>query len=381
MCLSDCNLLCTLIARTMYHSVRDGPCGGSVRLTIKHTFIEFQCLDEDDSPKLRRHNSDPSLQPPTPTYAAAYAAATCKCTEPPTPTTCASVNSDDDDEYSLSSPISFEEDDASSDGNKWSFSNLSVDGLYDFPQVPSRDATRNSQAGMAWPQNSTFAVFSTCPQMPQADYTAAHSYDGAEGPQTSLSDTQIDDSLHANTTLMVRNLPTDLSQPAFVQQFIETGWKGLFDFVYMPMNLRGHGNFGYAFINFASHSLAAQVMRQMPNSEPDGWTSVWSTCQGLSANIERYRNSPLMHELVPKECKPAAYDHSGNQIPFPSPTKNIPKPRIHWSGPREGKNLKENDGHFELPSFTSGTGSPATVGVAECRPGRAKKHQRQQRAN
>merc|ERR1712014_250932 len=51
------------------------------------------------------------------------------------------------------------------------------------------------------------------------------------------------------TTLMVRNIPSDLSQPAFVQKFIVAGYGGLFDFVYMPMNFRGQGNFGYAFID------------------------------------------------------------------------------------------------------------------------------------
>lgn len=32
------------------------------------------------------------------------------------------------------------------------------------------------------------------------------------------------------------------------------------------------------------------------------WIIVWSTCQGLSANVERYRNSPLMHDTVSSDC-------------------------------------------------------------------------------
>ena len=30
----------------------------------------------------------------------------------------------------------------------------------------------------------------------------------------------------------------------------------------------------------------------------------WSRVQGLGANIKQYRNRPVMHELVPDECKP-----------------------------------------------------------------------------
>merc|ERR1711998_629905 len=103
---------------------------------------------------------------------------------------------------------------------------------------------------------------------------------------------------------MVRNLQTDLSQPAFVQWFIEAGYGGLFDFVYMPMNFRASGNFGYAFVNFINHEVAEHVLMQMQDGEheegssSDKWSSVWSTCQGLSANVERYRNSPLMHDSV-----------------------------------------------------------------------------------
>merc|ERR1711988_700022 len=66
-----------------------------------------------------------------------------------------------------------------------------------------------------------------------------------------------------------------------------------------------------------------------PSSEK--WICMWSTCQGLDANVERYRNSPLMHHSVPEECKPAVYDYTGVEAVFPEPTKSIPKPRIHWS--------------------------------------------------
>lgn len=145
------------------------------------------------------------------------------------------------------------------------------------------------------------------------------------------------------TTLMVGNLQHDLTQLKFVQDLLDSGYRGLFDFVYMPMNFRESGNFGYAFVNFVSHHVAANLMDQMKNPKYaenpsiQKWNIVWSNCQGFDANVERYRNSPLMHELVPMDCKPTVYNHMGMQVPFPAPTKTISKPRIHRSGPKPDK--------------------------------------------
>lgn len=337
------------------------------KLVIKHTFIEFQCLD-DDSPKLRRNKSDPSLVcaalvecGPGPT----------KCIEVPTPTTCASVKSDDDDASSLSSPLLADEEDDVSTPDKWSFIST-FNRFPDMPQVALQDDTGSCHAAMVWPEScDTLPVLSTSPLMRPANITY-HSGTGTEVQQSSSYGMQTDDALDCRTTLMVRNLPVDLSQPALVQQFKEVGYGGLFDFVYMPMNLRGQGNFGYAFINFTSHAVAAHVMMQMQplehedSSNSERWTSMWSTCQGWGANVERYRNSPLMHELVPIECKPAVYDCSGNQVSFPRPTKSIPKPRIHWPGPKNVKSCEDQDGQL-------GAGS---CGASHSR--QSKKCQRQQ---
>jgi hypothetical protein len=142
------------------------------------------------------------------------------------------------------------------------------------------------------------------------------------------------------TTVMVRNIPTHLSQAAFVTELIARGYRGLFDFVYMPMSLRSDGCFGYAFVNFTCASLALQLKRQLQLLEADDkeWRVVWSSCQGLAANVERYRNSPLMHDTVPADCKPALYDEHGFQVKFPPPTKSIQKPRIHHRMKPEKKN-------------------------------------------
>lgn len=301
------------------------------KLVVKHTFLEFEELDSENSQKLRRNVSAPAL----PSAALANDSADYdKSLEVLTPTTCSSVSGDDDDDNSsLASPTS--SDECSNSDCMFSFTGVVTD---DFPQVPMPDSSRTEQRVEVWAEAcQSLMLLSTSPLTPLAQETQS------ENPSTSsLQSTNYSDFYDDRTTLMVRNLPAELTQPAFVKQFSDAGYGGLFDFVYMPMNLRANGNFGYAFINFASNSVAAHVMMHMQRDEHDGsdssdkWTCQWSNCQGWDANVERYRNSPLMHETVPQDCKPAVFDGYGKQTVFPEPTKRIPKPRIHFAG-KEGQ--------------------------------------------
>jgi hypothetical protein len=112
----------------------------------------------------------------------------------------------------------------------------------------------------------------------------------------------------------------------------------------MPINLRSADkSFGYAFVNITSAPVAAQLMRQLQLLAVDEkeWQVMWSSCQGRKANVERYRNSPLMHETVPADCKPALYDDRGVRVQFPAPTKHISKPRIHYS--KDKLKVSENE--------------------------------------
>lgn len=90
---------------------------------------------------------------------------------------------------------------------------------------------------------------------------------------------------------------------------------------------------GYAFVNFSTPEAAIECQSKL-----EGFTSwdkpcdnvmsvVWSESdQGLAAIIERHRNSPVMHESVHEEFKPALY-RDGVQCAFPRPTKRIRPPR------------------------------------------------------
>jgi len=136
------------------------------------------------------------------------------------------------------------------------------------------------------------------------------------------------------TTVMMRNIPSDYTGLMLLKLLDTNGFNGSYDLVYLPMDYNNCVGFGYAFINFVS-SQAASGFRQAFEGFTDwGLASdkvcevCWSSVlQGLEAHIERYRNSPVMHEAVPDAFKPLLFA-GGQRISFPAPTKNIRPPRL-----------------------------------------------------
>jgi len=139
---------------------------------------------------------------------------------------------------------------------------------------------------------------------------------------------------HLRTTIMMRNIPNNYTREMLIELVSSEGFAGLYDLVYLPIDFQSKvANLGYSFINFVDPEVATRF-----HSHFNGfcqWTLqsdkvcevTWSDAiQGLDAHIERYKNSPVMHELVPDECKPALFKGC-ERIPFPRPTMNIRAPR------------------------------------------------------
>jgi hypothetical protein len=144
----------------------------------------------------------------------------------------------------------------------------------------------------------------------------------------------------SNTTIIIQFLPVDWKQSVLITLLVQQGFDGRFNFVYMPMNFRTGSNVGYAFVNLQDHSTAVELMQKLGEDvrfgkggllKPSGLKTEWSSCQGYESNIERFRNSSVMHHVVPSECKPALYNQEGNAVSFPPPTQPIRRPRIHMS--------------------------------------------------
>lgn len=135
------------------------------------------------------------------------------------------------------------------------------------------------------------------------------------------------------TTVMLRNLPNNYTSAMLLKVLDGHGFRGLYDFAYLPMDFQNDVNLGYALVNLLSYADAHRLVFSLKGF------SMWSTIsdkvcetsfsrpiQGLSPLIERYRNSPVMHPCVPDDYKPRIF-RDGIRAPFPAPTKPTKAPK------------------------------------------------------
>jgi hypothetical protein len=153
-----------------------------------------------------------------------------------------------------------------------------------------------------------------------------------------------------DTTLMLRGLPENYTRDSLLELLDSQGFGGSYDFVYVPADFVKWQCFGYAFVNFISHSEAlrawqrfdgffawthATTMLDASMELADACKVTWGTpLQGLTAHVDRYRNSPVMHRDVPEQCKPLIFAQ-GVRIQFPAPTKRIRPPRLKYGNPAD----------------------------------------------
>jgi hypothetical protein len=150
--------------------------------------------------------------------------------------------------------------------------------------------------------------------------------------KTTASEHVLPESEEDYTTVMFRNLPNDYSQKMLLALLDSEGFEGLYDFVYLPFDFKRYAGLGYAFVNMISADAAKKVKTKLQGFRKWNLPSkkILEVCyskplQGLAANIERYRNSPVMHSDVPEEFKPALFQKK-RRIPFPAPTVSLRPP-------------------------------------------------------
>merc|ERR1712176_170632 len=78
----------------------------------------------------------------------------------------------------------------------------------------------------------------------------------------------------AKTSIMLCNIPYHYTRSMVMDFLRDAGFEDHVTFIYIPMNLRSRGNFGYAFVDFASATIAAQCKERLEGfnewSEPSG---------------------------------------------------------------------------------------------------------------
>jgi len=139
------------------------------------------------------------------------------------------------------------------------------------------------------------------------------------------------------TTVMLKNLPQSFTRTRLRSLLDSQGFAAKYDFVYVPTAFRSGQCFGYAFVNFIATDIAEEAIRklhQFQNADSED-AKTMEVCyshpnQGLVANVDRYRNSPVMHQEVPDEHRPMLLKN-GAPLKFPSPTKQIHAPRVRRS--------------------------------------------------
>jgi hypothetical protein len=134
---------------------------------------------------------------------------------------------------------------------------------------------------------------------------------------------------------MLRNLPWSCTRSSLQRLLDLEGFTGRYIFVYVPADFQTLATSGFAFVCFCNHDAAAQAKRHFQGFSRWGVSGCRKRCnaawsgavQGLEQHIERYRNSSVMHPLVPDELKPAVFE-AGLRVPFPAPTREIPAPNF-----------------------------------------------------
>ena len=167
---------------------------------------------------------------------------------------------------------------------------------------------------------------------------------GSQRDATQAKSAECERPMEEWTTVMLRNLPNNYNRAMILALLDKEGFEGKYNFLYLPIDFRTRACMGYAFVNLVD-----------PAYVPDFWAKFsgysnwlvrskklcgvsWSEPhQGLESHVERYRNSPIMHESVPDEYRPIVLQN-GVRVAFPEPSKSSRPPRSrHTASQVDGK--------------------------------------------
>lgn len=153
-------------------------------------------------------------------------------------------------------------------------------------------------------------------------------------PKSKVATEQFAIDRDSRTTLIMKNLPAGCTHEGLRGIMDEVGLAGLYNFIYVPFDFKRLIALRYGFVNFEHHEDAVKAIATLDGFS--GWVVegenacevAWSGAQqGLHANIERYRNSPVMHSSVPDAYKPVLLER-GVRIAYSAPTQAVKPPKF-----------------------------------------------------
>lgn len=212
-------------------------------------------------------------------------------------------------------------------------------------------AEGSSGARLSAPETGTGSGSRTAPEA--AAETAQHACPGSSPAPQSVGATPVEapatvqpcteEDAAPRTTVMLRPVPASYSRDLVVEMLDQAGFRGCYDFVYLPMDFTRGIGLGYALVSVLTPNIGKELIAAFTSFTT--WAvpsdavcnASWSEPrQGYAELLERYRNSPVMHSSVPDEYKPAIFA-DGARIAFPAPTKSIRPPRVRYLKPGESR--------------------------------------------
>merc|ERR1719163_2475834 len=111
------------------------------------------------------------------------------------------------------------------------------------------------------------------------------------------------------TTVMLKNVPGDLLPENLLPILDNTGFRGTYDYLYLPADAATMRHKGYAFVNFMQASTAQRFMKKLEGSpwsasSPSRLSISYAQCQGVTANLKRQRDALLRGAAVPARFAP-----------------------------------------------------------------------------
>eukprot|EP00931_Biecheleriopsis_adriatica_P046723 TRINITY_DN26856_c0_g2_i1.p1 TRINITY_DN26856_c0_g2~~TRINITY_DN26856_c0_g2_i1.p1 ORF type:complete len:603 (+),score=92.39 TRINITY_DN26856_c0_g2_i1:72-1880(+) len=98
------------------------------------------------------------------------------------------------------------------------------------------------------------------------------------------------------TSVMMKNVPSKYTQQKLMREINTVGFLGHYDFFYLPLQPHGHGNRGFAFINFSTPEAAQMFYTTFQGKQLRRFTSetplaiLPADVQGFEQNAEHYAN-------------------------------------------------------------------------------------------